>query len=302
MLDFADILATFSLRAQWLVVIILIAFVVGELVSRGSFMGILASRVNARIASLGRKLDRTHRSIATRVYRGMITLFILLIPALALGLALAQHQPWVEWLSLIVLIAAIGRSLATFHLARLGREAARGTLKLEIPGLSFLFADTHAVMRYAILTSAGDFAVGVVGTSFWYLVGGMPLALAYLTLAAAARHYTTPAFGWAVRSVFQLLNFIPHLIAVALLALAGLFVVGGKPLAMRHAKHFHGAIAYLLGISLGGRLPTVELPWEGTGTAKVEPAHLLRWLLLRSVAMLLLMLMLAAPNIVNLLK
>ena len=89
---------------------------------------------------------------------------------------------------------------------------------------------------------------------------------------------------------------------MALLALAGLFVVGGKPLAMRHAKHFHGAIAYLLGISLGGRLPTVELPWEGTGTAKVEPAHLLRWLLLRSVAMLLLMLMLAAPNIVNLLK
>jgi cobalamin biosynthesis protein CobD/CbiB len=302
MIDLSDILLTLSLRAQWLVVIIPIAFVVGELVARGSFLTTIANAINARIAALGRKLDRTHRNAATRVYRGIITLFILLIPALVLGLALAQHQPWVEWLSLIVLIAAIGRSLATFHLARLGREAARGTLKLEIPGLSFLFADTHAVMRYAILTSARDFAVGVVGTSFWYLVGGMPLALAYLTLAAASRHTTTPAFGWAVRSVFQLLNFIPHAIAVALLALAGLFVVGGRPLAMRHAKHFHGAIAYLLGISLGGRLPNGELPWEGTGTAKVEPGHLLRWLLLRSVAMLLLMLLLAAPQIFILLK
>ena len=195
MIDLSDILSTLALRAQWLVVSIVIAFAVGELVARGSFLTTIANAINTRIASLGRKLDRTHRSTATRVYRGMITLFILLIPALALGLALAQHQPWVEWLSLIVLIvliAAIGRSLATFHLARLGREAARGTLKLEIPGLSFLFADTHAVMRYAILTSARDFAVGVVGTSFWYLVGGMPLVLAYLTLAAASRHYTTP--------------------------------------------------------------------------------------------------------------
>lgn len=301
MIDLPNILSTLALRAQWLVVIILIAFVVGELVARGSFINAITYRINRFIAALGRRLDRTHRNTATRVYRGMITLFILLIPALVLGLTLAQHQPWVEWLSLIVLIAAIGRSLATFHLARLGREAARGTLKLEITGLSFLFADTHAVMRYAILTSARDFAVGVVGTSFWYLVGGMPLVLAYLTLAAAAHHYTTPAFGWAVRSVFQLLNFIPHAIAVAVLALAGLFVVGGKPLAMRRAKHFHGAIAYVLGISLGGRLPTAELPWEGHGTAKVEPTHLLRWLLLRSVAMLLLMLLLAAPQIVRLL-
>jgi len=302
MVDLSLILTTLSYRAQWLVVIILVAFVVGELVARGSFMATLASAINARIATLGRKLDRTQRSVATRVYRGIITLFILLIPSLLVGIALSQHQAWVEWLSLLVLIAAFGQALSTFHLARLGREAARGTLKLEIPGLSFLFADTHAVMRYAILTSAQHFAVGVVGTSFWYLVGGMPLALAYLTLATARRHYTTPAFGWAVRSVFQLLNIIPHAIAVALLCLAGLFVVKGRPLAVRKAKQFHGVIAYVLGISLGGRLPTGELPWEGTGTAKVEPTHLLRWLLLRTVATLLLMLLLATPEIVKLLN
>ena len=302
MLDFSPIFTTLAHRAQWLVIIIIVAFMVGELVARISFMAAIARGINARIATLGRKLDRPQRSVATRGYRGIITLFMLLVPSLLVGLAISQQQRGVEWLSLLVLTAALGQSLSTFHLARLGREAARGSLKLEIPGLSFLFADSHAVMRYAILSSAESFAVGVVGTCFWYLVGGMALTLAYLTLAAARRHATSPAFGWAIRFVFQWLDVIPHAIAVALLCLAGLFVVGGRPLAVRHARQFHGVVAHVLGISLGGRLPARELPWEGTGTARLEPTHLLRWLLLRTVATVLLMLMLAAPDIIRLIS
>jgi hypothetical protein len=61
-------------------------------------------------------------------------------------------------------------------------------------------------------------------------------------------------------------------------------------------------VAHGLGISLGGRLPARELPWEGDGTARLEPVHLLRWLLLRTVATLLLMLMLAAPDMIRLLS
>jgi len=281
------------LRAQWLLLALASGAVIGELVARFRPIETIAQTISTRIEWLGRKLDRAHRSAATRVYRGMITLGLLLSMSLLAGFALTQPGAWAQGVSLALLITLFGRALSSITLVQLGRMAARRQLTLELAHTDYLFADTHAVLRYRITRNAEQFAVGIVGFGFWYVMAGLPVALSYLMLATAHRHYSGMAFGWAARALFGLVNAIPHLMSILLLFLAGIFTPFAHPFAARRAHRFHGFIAHVLGIALGGPEPKRVLAWEGTGTAKLEAAHLRRWLLLRSVAFLLLILALA---------
>ena len=204
---------------------------------------------------------------------------------------------------MVVIVAVLGRAFASLRLMHSLKRAHDETLPLELPGLDFLFADGHAVLRYLVLTSGEQFAVGVVGACFWYVIGGLPLMLPYLALAALAVQYRGMAFGWASRSLFSIVDAIPRVIAVALLALAGLFVPKAHPFrALWRASSFQSFLSYLLHVSLGGTLPGRELPWTGEGTAKLLPHHLMRAMLLRVVAAVLLILALSAQDIVKLLN
>ncbi len=272
-----------STRAQWLVPVLCIGFLGGEFLARYSGINSLAARFHRAIATLARKLNRPKRSTAVRVYRGIVGLIIILVPTVLLGLLLARPVPGFDLLTLFILAALYGRAFATFHLLSLWQRARSAALPLELPGGYFLFADTHAVIRYTILENSERFAI-VVGTSFWYLLGGLPMAFIYLATATTYQQDRTPAYGWAASALFHLLDCLPRLLANIFLILAALFTPGARPFAIFRTRSWRGTVAYLLNIALGGITPDGTLPWIGTGTPKLEANHLLRWLIMRTAA------------------
>lgn len=288
-------------RAQNLVPLVALAFFLGEYIARFTGTAWLLRKLQLAAQYLNRKLDRPKRSIATRIYRGMIATGFLVIPALALGLVLNGSNELLGIFGGFVLVSLLGHAFASIRLLNEWRAAHAGTLKLELKGQNYLFADSHAVLRHLILTSGEQFAVGVVGTCFWFILGGLPALFVYLTLGVLAATFRTQIFGWAANGLFQLLDFIPRAFTTVLLTLGALFTPRAKPFAAFKARSYQGLLSYLLNVSLGGRTPTGDLPWTGTGTPKLLPEHLARWMLVRVGATVLLVFALSAETILKLL-
>lgn len=293
-----DLPALFALRAQSLIALLVVGFFVGEFVAR--YLGIdwLLGKIESSAEQLVRKLNRSERGIATRIYRGMVAMLMVVLPLLLIGLAVQSIPPLPQLLA----VGIFGRGFASISLWQRYRAARAQTLGLELPSVSFLFADSHAVLRYLITDSAEHFSTLVVGASVWYLVGGLPAMLGYVALRVVVGPFRVSVFGWSALSLFRALNAIPRLLTYVLLALGGLFIPGAKPGAVRLARSFHGFVAYLLGVSLGGLMPGRDLTWEGTGTPKLLPEHLARWLLVRLAAAVWLVFTFATPEIAKLLN
>ncbi len=303
----AGLLALIVYRAKALALFTLMAFFIGEKLAELSRLNVAADRLHGLTKTLGRKLNRPTRSVSTRVYRGMVALLILEVPALAASIVLARPSPLGELLVALVMVALLGRGLATFTLVKRWRQAKAGTLMLDADNT--LFADTHGVLRHTITASAEHFATRVIGGGFWFVIGGVPLLFAYLALAMAAAH-TTPlrednrAFGWAANRLYRLTDAAPRLLASTALLISGCFVPRMHPLkalqTLSHRSFSEGGwlrmMAELMGISLGGRMVSeageVELPWQGNGTAQLTATHLTGWLALLGVATLVWLLML----------
>lgn len=290
------LLPALLLRAKLLALLTLIAFFAGEKLAGFSQVNRLAAAAHTFTGTLGQKLNRPSRSIGIRVYRGIIALAILEIPALAAAVLLTR--PDLFWLEALVVIALLGRGFASHTLLAWLKQARAGTLALQADNI--LFADTHGVLRHMIATSAERFAVRVIGGGFWFVVGGLPMMLAYLALAMAAAHYAPTrqenlAFGWAATRLYRFADALPRLLATLLLLTGGLCVPRTSPFrALRKAltgrRNWLAILAELLDISLGGRTASeageVELPWQGSGTAQLTAQHLASWCALLSVASL----------------
>ncbi len=292
-------------RATYLTPIILAGLLIGEPWGRLLRFPVVRAQLAGIVASLGDKLNRPNRSIATRLYRGIVALAMLLLPAIALGFFLMRPPEWIQLLASLLLPALIGTLLLPYTAYRLHRAARRGTLALQSTDPHYLFADTYGQLRYHILAYGRRFAL-LTGASFYFLVADMPGLLAYLTLAAAAAFYSPAqpenrAFGWCAAGLFALFDAPPRLITCLLLWLAALFIPRTHPLTtLAHlasaARQFHGWLAWLLGLSLGGPVPTpageVSLPWRGDGTPKPAPKDFgrLLQLLLAALAILLMLL------------
>jgi adenosylcobinamide-phosphate synthase len=287
------ILAGMLTRAETLVPLLVAALLVGEILARISGVAWLMEASGRVAAWLERKLNRENRGVATRVYRGMVALGMLLLPALVLGVLLARDNQISHLCTLLLLPALMGDGLAPIRQFRNWRRASQGALPLTLPGLDFLFADSHAVKRYLMLTQAERFAVNVVGVALWYMLGGMALVLAYLAVAQCARYGNGAAFGWAASALFGLMDALPRGLTCLLLTLAAIFTTGAKPWRVFAARRFHGFVAALTDVSLGGTLPGRELPWAGTGTPKATATHLARWGLMEMTALVLLVLALS---------
>jgi cobalamin biosynthesis protein CobD/CbiB len=301
MILLAPYLASIASRAEMLAPLLVVAFFIGEFLARGPLSHLL-TRGTRLVTRLGSKLNRDKRSVATLVYRGMVAIFMLLVPAMLIAALLSQPIPWVAVLGAFLLVAWFGHCFASFTTLTMWRRAKADGLPLELPGLDYLFADSHAVIRYLVTTRMEAFAVGIIGGSVWYLLGGFPLMAAYLTLAASARAYHNSfAFGWAARSLFGLMDILPRLISLVLIHLAAIFTPHCKPFAQLFAKHWLSHVAGILGVALGGPTPSGETPWFGTGTARLTPQHLGRAIYLLLVASVLCVLLLASPQIYKLL-
>ena len=301
MLTLSPYLHALAARASLLVPVVAAALLVGEWIARGPCTAALAAGGRA-VQFFGRKLDRENRGIATLVYRGIIAVFLLLIPAMLVAGVLSNAVPGVALVSMLLLVAWFGHCFSLWQTAALWRRATKNGLPLELAGQDYLFADSHAVLRYLVTTRMDGFAIGVVGGCVWYMLGGLPLMVAYLTLAAAADAYRPRlAFGWAARSLFALMDLLPTVIARLLLVLAAVFTPRTHPLAALRTGAWRGFAANMLGVSLGGPSPRGAQVWIGTGTARLTPEHLRRTLHLLVAASVLLVVLLASQNLYNLL-
>lgn len=289
-------------RAQWMVLVLVIAFVLGESLSQLSRFELLLARGRDFVARFGRKLDRKNRGIATLVYRGIVAVALLITPALIAGLVLEQHGKTLELPILLLLVLLFGHFFATSSGWQLWQRARSDHTPLELPQHDYLFPDAHAVLRYSVESRALHFAAGIVGASFWYVLLGLPALFAYLTLATAARSYRGSAFGWAARSLFRLVDIVPRTISVILYFLASIFVPGARPFASLRSRSWRDYTAQVLGVTLGGTSPTGALPWVGDGTPRLTHTHLRRALMVNAVASLWLLLLLASPEIAKVLK
>ena len=124
------------------------------------------------------------------------------------------------------------------------------------------------VARAAIETGAENLSDGVIAPALWYLIGGLPLLLAYKMINTAdsmvgyksSRYY---AFGWGAAIIDDVVNFFPARLSALLIMLVALFSGRASTAydvmrrdADKHASPNAGypesAMAGALGIRLGG--------------------------------------------------
>ncbi len=202
--------------------------------------------VAALSASLERRLNREHRSAATRLIRGLLATLVILAVGVGLGAAIAALGAavpfgWVLTLTVILALVSQHRPAAALRTARalgplgnLGRE----TLDHDFPVLSggdeFLAAasrDSFAVARGAVEHLAGRFSAGLVGCVFWYVLFGLPGLVVYRFVnVMASRLDETKVrggnFGLVATRLHEAMAWLPARFAGALLALAAVFVPG----------------------------------------------------------------------------
>lgn len=287
----------FETRAEWLVVLLCVAFCVGEVPARITGFSVLLQRGSKLAAKLDRKLNRATRGIATLVYRGIIALSLLLLPVIVGAIFISQPIVWLQWVVMLLLVLWFGQCFATHAGWHLWRRAKAEKTPLELPGLDYLFADHHAVLRYSIEARADAFAVGIVGACFWYLLLGLPGMAAYLVIVTANEKFIGVAFSWAARSLFRLVNFFPRLISRLLMVLAGFLTPRAHPLRAMMVSGWRGFLAKLLDVALGGPMPGGERAFIGKGTARLTPHHFRSALVLFTVASVWLVLLLASPTL-----
>ncbi len=293
----AHYLEVMQSRAQFLALIIPIAYFIGAAFARGYFTQAL--RAGQRlITRLGQKLDRPERGPTTLIYRGMVALLMLLIPMVGLSLFLVVPVPWRELLVVFLLIAWFGQAFNTLPDYQLWRRARAGRMTLESVEYNRLFTDTHALLRHRICMHMTAFHVDIVGGSFWYMLADLPAMTAYLIIMAAARSYDRGVFGWAARQLARIMTAIPTAITLLLLRLAAIFIPGTRSLASLRSGDILTATADILGIALEGSLHKNPSGWVGSGTAKVMASHFGCTLGLILVAMVWLTLLLASPTII----
>lgn len=286
-----------SLRAGVLAAMLIAGFTIGAWLATGLFARVTA-KLDQLVRELGKRLDRENRGIATLIYRGIAALLMLIIPALLVA-ALVHYVPNTQTLAALIAVLWFGRCFDTFTVFRAWRSARDGKLKLELG--DYLFADTHGVIRHHIRARLDAFALGIIGAGFWYLVAGVAGGLVYLAVAAGARHFTRPIFGWAARHSFTLMDFMPRFFTRIFLILAAFFAPGARPFRSMFAPRWNLFTARLMNVSLGGPSPSGEQPWVGSGTPRPGPEALGRLFLLQLSATTLLLLALHGEELYKML-
>ncbi|MFZ4126217.1 MAG: cobalamin biosynthesis protein [Rickettsiales bacterium] len=253
-----------------------------------------------RIRTLGERLNK--RSVATRVWRGLILLVLLMLPCIALDWLLGTASLFAG--IIIALSADIQPTLwhgwvaVSAGKARDENRLTRATSALALEPQSA--PDHHGILRLIILSLIHHFTIVLVGGAFWFALLGLKGMLCYYALAIAAHYFRDSeqdwkAFGWAASRCFMLVDAIPSLLSIILLFLASVFVPKAKPFAALFAyiratdEHNAHAIAAALTIGLGGpRMVNGKIhqtPWIGDGTVRLEATDLARFMTLFSIAL-----------------
>ncbi len=275
-------------------------------------------KLEAVLGGLARKLNRAHRSVGTRVYRGLILLLIAAGFAAGAGYAIhyaANQLPWLELLELAVIAlllpvralrdqaAAVGRAVKRNQLPQ-AKGLAQGLARREVGAL-----DASGLLRVAMEYLAENFNDKLVAPAMWYLALGLPAlcALRIVNLLDGLIGHKSAeflAFGWAAAKLDDMLMFIPARVSALLFVIAAFFIPKGKPLgalkvafgqahktASPNAGWPLAAMAGALGVSLGGPRKQAGAvtadAWIGKGSAKLSYPDFRRGLALYAVGALL---------------
>jgi len=328
MSNFANLLALPAHAADRMIVLVLALCLDALLGDPPALYAIIPHPVmliGRAIALFDRRLNRETRGPRARRVRGIVTLVVLGLSAIAIGVALSALAATfpLGWIleMLIVAVMVAQRSLYD-HVLRvqlaLQREGVAGgrAAVSQIVGRDPDVLDGFGVARAGIESLAENFSDGIVAPVFFYAIAGLPGLLLYKTvntLDSMIGHKSSRylAFGWASARFDDLLNLIPARLAGLLIALGSTFVSRGRPdralrIMWRDAgKHRspnagwpEAAMAGALDLALSGPRRYGELvvddPWLGDGRARATPSDMRRALMVFIAACLIQLLILAA--------
>lgn len=293
----------------------------------GMISGPLASNANPFLwlvfdrvfGPLGRRLDRIHRRPADLMFRGFLLMAAVMVFGLLLGKAMAwvvSFNPLFGLVETVFLSSTMTLGSVWFMLLRLyfaldkTREQGKKPGSIHIlkpivtkPIMNSTRVDTtslddYAVTRVAMGFAARSFDKGLVAPVFWYLLGGLPLAISYSLLTVFVWRFGKDGFGagFAVVPIAleKIMGIAPSLFAGLLISLASLLAPGAavhRGVSMwlgfkNRAPYEQGgvplsALAWTLKISLGGAARDLDGSaiagvWAGPegASAKIDHRHL----------------------------
>ena len=275
------------------------------------------------LGGFGDRLDRLHRAPADLALRGFAITSIGLAAGLLIGkfyAALVWEKP-VSGLTEIILLStlitsgSIWYALLRLYFALEKKQALQGSYLAisRSTRINLSATDDFGITRAGMGFAARAFDKGLVSPVFWYLIGGLPLAVIYSVLAALGWRFGkdgfSKGFGAVPLALEKLMGYVPSLFAATLMTLATIitptaaihkgvaawfghknrapYEQGGYPLS---------ALAWSLNVSLGGAsqdlggsaLHSVWVGPEGA-TAKNDHKHLRRAIYINFAATILLM-------------
>lgn len=275
------------------------------------------------LGGFGDRLDRLHRTTADLALRGFAITSIGLAAGLLIGkfyVALVWEKP-VSGLTEIILLStlitsgSIWYALLRLYFALEKKQALQGAYLAisRSTRINLSATDDFGITRVGMGFAARAFDKGLVSPVFWYLVGGLPLAVIYSALAALAWRFGkdgfSKGFGAVPLALEKLMGYVPSLFAATLMTLATIvtptaaihkgvaawfghknrapYEQGGYPLS---------ALAWSLNVSLGGASQdlggsALHGVWVGSegATAKNDHKHLRRAIYINFAATILLM-------------
>lgn len=313
-------------RAPFVIGAVLVTFVIGLIT--GPFSGNANPAVwgfySFFIGKIGDRMDNLNRQSQDLIFRGfLLTAFCLVFSYFLskLVLEVSQEYPWLEFIvlcgcmtlgSVWYLLLALYFSLEKkYEHPRLYYSLARTTRT------DFNSTDSYGHIREAIAFAAYSFDRGIVAPAFWYLVGGLPLALIYSTLAALAWRFGkcgfTKGFGAIPNELEKIAGFAPSLLtgflfissaaitpSVSVFSLLSQWIKGAGKVPYFQGGFAVSALSHAMGVSLGGAVQDIagsslQKVWTGAenATAKLDHGHIKRALFMLLTAKLIFILVLA---------
>jgi adenosylcobinamide-phosphate synthase len=256
----------------------------------------------AALRNVERKLNREHRSLQERQWRGMLLIILVLIGSLLIGWIfswLSRHG--LEFAELLIVTIALPVRPTWDRVSQIRKGLYAGdiaTARQALVGTAWrhqALLDDYGLARAGIEMLAVNFSDKILAPIFWYMLLGLPglfisksIVLMQETLTQPNSERFAPGFGQAAQVAHHWLHFIPARLAIAFWLLAALFVPSckWKETAQRIMAGIYNetpqgiallSAASVLNLTLGGPVSMyADEKWIGSGTAKPMPADIKR--------------------------
>lgn len=253
------------------------------------------------------RMNRSHRGESTRRMRGIILTIIAIACAFLIGVCVSllsiQTRSWmIAEVAMLTVLLSIRQSLdLTLDVKKflVGNQLAEAKTLLQPHVQKDLTnVDTHGVARATIEYLAHRLISGVISPGFWYLLGGLALALPALASHCLAFIAVRPtpkyaAFGSFIAAIDRIFRSLPAAITVILMLLVMPLVPGAKPGKTKNGLMAEvpsapliadfrvlAMTAYAFDIALLGPCAMYEYPvaypWIGTGSARLGAQDITR--------------------------